>query len=124
MKVNVEQLQTILRVACLTEDRTPDEQRAMLRFALHVDSERASFFGGRTGTPPTMVWEVEQSYAPSEGRKVGLTGDQRRQLERLHAKFERCTRCGVLMGEHPVECLQAALEAFHVEHGPQERRLL
>ena len=118
MKVNDDELLLVLHLACLTEDRTPDEQRALLHLALKLDAERSSFACGRTGVPPTMVWHVEQTYAPSEGRKIGLTGAQRQQLGRIAAKFDECMTCGVIRGRHAIECLAADIETFHAEQSP------
>ena len=126
MKCNVEQLETVLHVACLTEDRSGDEQRAMLDLALKVDKERASFASSNPREPqvPIMVWTVEHTYQPSEGRKVGLRGEQRKQLEALHAKFVPCAACGVRAGDHPLKCLADDIEKHRRACGPQEGRLV
>lgn len=36
---NLDDLVTVIRLACLTEDRDPDEQRALLRLAVRCDTE-------------------------------------------------------------------------------------
>src|SRR5262245_23593198 len=124
VKVNPDELATVLQVACLTEDRTGDEQRAMLHLALKVDMDRAAFRWQSNPQVPKMVWEVEQSYSPSSGRRVGLRAPEREQLARLHAKFVPCAACGVRQGDHAVQCLSADLERHRAAHGPQEGRLV
>jgi len=116
----------VLLVACLTEDRTGDEQRAMLDLALKVDKERASFSALNPNPPevPTLTFHVERSYEPSEGRRVGLTGAQREQLKRLHEKFTPCAACGVRQGEHALQCLSADIERHRAECGAPEGQLL
>lgn len=125
MNVNVDQLATVLYVACLIEDRAGGEQRAMLDLALKVDKERAEFSAtAPPPQPPEMVEHVEDTYAPSEGRRVALTAPQRTQLAALHAKFDECKKCGVQRGAHAVECLRADVEAYRAVHGPPDGQLV
>lgn len=115
---------TVIEIACLTEDRDPEEQRAMLELALWVDNERARFLWGASPVPPTLTELVDKTYRddsveiddtlfgeePPSRRPVELMGAQRKQLAKLHAKFVPCDRCGVVKGAHAVECLVADLE--------------
>lgn len=121
---------TVIELACLTEDRDPSEQRAMLEAALWVDNERARFLSRKSApVVPFLTLLVDASYNPAEDdpddetlfgnspkkkvkrRPVELTTAQRNQLEKLHAKFKACERCGVWKGWHAVECLAADLAA-------------
>lgn len=89
MNVDVVQLARVIDLACFTEDRTPDEQRALLDLALAVD-----VYQGRIGVvtwpnpvAPCLVEAVRESYSPSEGRRVDLTKGQQEKYERLLAKW-------------------------------------
>lgn len=97
----------VLRVACLTEDRAPAEQRAMLAQALALDSERgafvsANFRGDRSPVPPTLVELVRQTYQ-TEGRRVDLTKQQQGLYKRLDEKWYVCSSCGAPRGMHPAD---------------------
>lgn len=95
---------TVLDVACLTEDRTPAEQRAMLAVALRLDKERG-LFSGTNPKPlmPCLVAHVRLTYNPSEGKRVDLSPAERRQHETLLAKWEACESCGEPVGAHPAQ---------------------
>lgn len=98
-----DELALVVRVACETEDRDPDEQRAMLAVALWVDLERGAFVTGNRPQPPSLVALVEETYDPSEGRRVHLTAGDRARYERLRARWEPCERCGAPAGTHPAD---------------------
>lgn len=131
--MNADQVAVVLRVACLTEDRAPDEQRAMLDLALWADTQRARFTTlTRRQTPqtrsdgpqyPTLTREVEDTYQP-EGKPMRLAAPQRETLTRLEAKFDECTTCGVMRGAHPVACLAADIDRWSRRNDPPEGRLL
>lgn len=91
----------VLDVACLTNDRGGDEQRAMLDLALEVDKARGAFMAHNTDlAPPVMVAHVEATYEPSTGRPVSLTAQQRKQYDALRARWEVCADCGWPQGLH------------------------
>jgi len=98
---NLTMMVTALDVACMTEDRSPTEQRALLDLALKLDKERGAFVSTNKAVhPPTLVAHVEATYDPSFGRTVSLTSGQREQYNRLLAAWSRCTVCGWAMGMH------------------------
>lgn len=122
-----ERLATVLHVACLTEDRSGVEQRAMLDLAVRLDTELASFAAADAPdapAPPRYTYEVDATYAPSEGRRIAPTADQRKRLVALEAKFDECEKCGVMAGAHAVDCFRADVEAYRAQHGPPEGALL
>lgn len=82
---------TVIEVACLTEDRSAVEQRALLDTALDLDRSRGEI-GVVTRMHPVRPYLVElvvSTYKPSAGREVGLTASQRRQYDALLAKWEQ-----------------------------------
>lgn len=96
-----EEEEAVLLVACLTEDRAPDEQRAMLAMALRLDKDWGEFTNMNTDRrSPCLTRLVEATYDPSEGRHVSLTSQQRGDLDRLEAKWQACERCGNPVGVH------------------------
>lgn len=96
-----EALERVIRLACLTEDRAGDEQRALLDVALGLDRRRGRFTTTNPNpVPPVLVYLVENTYDPSEGRRVKLDRAQRRQHDRLIAKWATCPKCGIPMGAH------------------------
>lgn len=118
--MNADMVAIVLEVACLTEDRTTVEQRAMLDLALWADAARAKFAGRNTPTPPRLTDTVRATWEPSEGRRIDLTVAQVKQLEGLHARFVPCDKCGVIRGRHAAACLtddlsRAALAPFTQE---------
>jgi hypothetical protein len=99
--MNAETMATVLRVACLTEDRDGSEQRAMLDLALYLDAERGRFSSGnRHPVAPTLVAIVEETYDPSEGRRIELTAAQRTQYDRMLRQWVQCGKCKHPMGAH------------------------
>lgn len=98
---NLTMLTRVLEVAALTEDRAPDEQRAMLNLALVIDMGRGAFVNTNHDLlPPTMVAHVEATYSPSSGRHIGLTTQQREKYERLRESWTPCSECGWPNGTH------------------------
>lgn len=98
---NTDQLVTVLEVACLTEDRSPGEQRALLALALRLDSDRGAWMAHNPDlAPPTLVAHVEATYDPSSGKPVSLTAAQREKYNRLCARWSRCRACSLPMGMH------------------------
>lgn len=95
-------LTEVLSIACLTEDRAPGEQRAMLDLALILDMGRGAFLhNNRELYPPTLVAHVEATYDPGKGvRQVSLTKAQREKYARLLERWARCDRCGWPAGMH------------------------
>ena len=97
-------LTEVLSVACLTEDRAPGEQRAMLDLALIIDLGRGAFmYRNHDLYPPTMVAHVEATYDPgslSGNRRVSLSKAQREKYNRLLKRWSRCEQCGWPMGIH------------------------
>jgi hypothetical protein len=98
-------LAQVIDLACLTEDRSPGEQRALLDVALAVDLDRGAFTSSNHYPhPPTLVAHVEATYNPSvEGeRRVTLTKDQRGKYDRLRERWTPCRDCGFPQGVHPL----------------------
>jgi hypothetical protein len=95
---------TVLLLACETNDRAPDEQRAVLNEALRLDMERGAFRYWRDADdapiPPTLVAHAEATYEPSFGRVVSLTSADRIRYERLLDRWARCEECGYPEGAH------------------------
>lgn len=87
----LDDLETVLQVACLTEDRSPVEQRALLRVAVKIEAARnastTQALTARWGQPPcTIVDEVEATYQPpEEGRPAALTTADRQRVDRRRA---------------------------------------
>ena len=100
---------TVIRLACMTEDRSTTEQRALLAEALRVDLARGSFARNRAGrtvvtrdpAPPELFVLARDTYAPSEGRWVTPTSAQMRSYEAAVAKWAPCPTCKAAMGCHP-----------------------
>lgn len=100
-----QEYETVLRVACLTEDRSSDEQRAMLAMALMLDGDFATYRPGKQEPRyPELTRLVEETYAP-EGRRVNLTAQQREALAAMEHRFDECSDCGVVMYRHAIQCL-------------------
>ena len=96
--MNAEQLATVVRVACLTEDRDPAEQRALMDVAHHIDLERSSS-SYRKPHPPELLKLVVATYE-TEGRRVEPPAAMIAQQDRLEALWRRCDRCSHPMGWH------------------------
>ncbi len=99
--MNIDTMATVLHVACLTEDRSPDEQRAMLDAALRIDCERAAFVvTNKHWRAPEMVAEVEATYDPSVGSRVTLNKAERARYDRLLRECSLHPACWHPMGAH------------------------
>lgn len=95
------ELGIVIKLACLTEDRAPDEQRAMLAVALRLDTELGEFVGtNRELQMPRYVGWVQNTYSPSEGKRVDLTKSQREKYDRLLERWAMCPTCNWPMGAH------------------------
>lgn len=99
------ELEHVLHLACLTEDRTSEEQRALLAVALRLDSEYASFESSNPDPRPpaltNLVLNTRTRDPEVDRRDVKLTGDQRRKLDSLYEKWRPCRVCAVPVGAHP-----------------------
>lgn len=94
----------VMTVACLTEDRDPAEQRAMLAVALRLDGALASFSTSNPEAhPPRYVNMVDETYMPADGKRVEMTGAQRAAYQKLVDKWTGCDECGAPAGVHPAE---------------------
>lgn len=112
----------VIDVACLIEDRAPDEQRAMLATALRLDCELGAFtVGNRWLQRPRYVRRVIATYNPAEGKPAGLSKQQLVRYRTLAGRWALCDECGYPMGGHyegdkcptlasDVDTLNAALE--------------
>lgn len=99
----------VVDLACLTEDRSPVEQRALLDVALQADLERGRFVvRNKAPEPPRLVEQVLDTYDPSSGRRVGLTAPQQRGYDALVERWSPCSVCEKPLGMHgPDECADA-----------------
>lgn len=94
-------LTAVVRLACFTEDRTAEEQHAMLNVAMHVDSERSAFMRWNTDlAPPMLTPDVIDTYDPSAGRAVHLSAAQRKKFDRMAEKWSTCLVCRCPLGVH------------------------
>lgn len=88
----LDDLETVVRLACLIEDRAPTEQRALLNVAASVEQERNATttrnLRARWGEPPCLlVEEADASYNPGKDRPVRLSSALRAKLERRRAHW-------------------------------------
>lgn len=96
-----EALITVVRLACLTNDRDAHEQHALLDVALDIDLERGAFRHNNAQlAAPVLVAAVQDTFEEHAGRKVGLTTVQQVQYERLCHKWDECTDCHWPIGMH------------------------
>lgn len=97
-----EVLVKVLEVACLTEDRSGPEHRAMLDLALELDKERGAFVvSNHYPAPPTLVAHVEATRSLVDNdQPVSLTEQQAKQYDALRARWRRCAQCGWPEGMH------------------------
>lgn len=85
-------LHLVVELACVTGDRTPAEQRALLNVAMKVEldlnagTSRNLRQRGRDAIPSRLVDLVESTYEP-EGRAVSLSVKDRDRVERQRARF-------------------------------------
>jgi hypothetical protein len=99
-------LALVVDVACLTEDRAPEEQRAMLAIALHVDCERGSIRQVAVEPEmqrPRLMLRVMQSYDPGDGKRVEPTKAQQERLLSLYDQWKLCPDCELPRGAHNVD---------------------
>lgn len=109
MSARIDDEALVLEVACLVEDRAPEEQRAMLATALRIDAERSAFVsanyrGDRLPIKPYLTARVEGTYEPSEGKRVALSVAQLQRWERMMARWNPCDECGAPVGAHLPGC--------------------
>lgn len=99
-----EAIDRVVRLACLTEDRDSQEQRALIDTAFRADLDRARMTALRLARgdsrPPELVALVVETYRPESGRRIEPTAAQERQLRRASEKWERCAECGKYRGQH------------------------
>lgn len=99
----------VVELACLTADRDPVEQRALIATALRLDRERGKFTAKAieqgTAHPPVLVDQVVATYGPEPdaGRPANLTTAQTAKLEKLREAWEPCETCGRPRGVHPAD---------------------
>lgn len=91
---HADDLELVVRLACLTEDRARDEQRALLRLAVKVEAEyNASTtrnMKARWDLPPcTLVDEVECSHRPGDSDPILLSAKDRERVDRRRVSFVR-----------------------------------
>lgn len=84
-------LERVVRLACLTEDRDSDEQRALLAVAASVESElnksTTRNMQARWGLPASTLTDlVDETYQP-EGRRVNLPPATREKLLRRRKRW-------------------------------------
>lgn len=84
----VDELALVVKLATETEDRSPDEQRALMAVALRVDKDRARFsVTNPVPIRPYLFQDVLDTYEPGEGRPIGAgkanLGKFRRMVERF-----------------------------------------
>ena len=84
-------LECVVRLACLTEHRDSDEQRALLAVAARVESElnksTTRNMTARWGQPASTLTDlVEDTYVP-EGRRVSLPKATREKLVRRRERW-------------------------------------
>lgn len=97
----------VIDLACLTEDRAPDEQRAMIEVALRLDCDLGAFTvtNRERMQAPRYLKRVCGTYNPSEGRTVRPTTQEARRYETLDQRWRLCTECKLPMGGHgPDRC--------------------
>lgn len=91
--MTADQLRTVVEVACLTADRAPAEQRALLAAATHVENDLNKAtnrnLARRADQPAcTLVDLVESTYDPAdEGRPVAVNAAVRAKLERRRQRW-------------------------------------
>lgn len=86
-----DQLAAVIGLACETEDRTPDEQRALFAVALRVDRDRAKYtLTNLVPHRPHLAALVVESYQPADDqRRANLSAADRRALERLDTDWAK-----------------------------------
>lgn len=117
MSIN-DDLALVLTLASMTEDRAPNEQRAMLAVALRLDLDRGAFVvGNRELQRPRWVRHVAATYDPSDGKPVGPTKSQAEQYARLTERWSLCDECGYPMGAHYADdrCPTLAIDQFRLD---------
>jgi hypothetical protein len=83
----------VVQLACLTADRAPAEQRALLNIAKRAELELNSVTTrnlrarGADASPSWLVDDVEGSYEPTDGRPVALSAKDRARIDRQRRLF-------------------------------------
>jgi hypothetical protein len=82
----LDDLTTLLELACLTEDRTDREQDAMLRVAAKVDTQANALTvtNRRSGPASRMYFEVAQTRDPDQPTRMNA-----KTADKLRAQAER-----------------------------------
>ena len=103
-------LATVISLACLTADRSPDEQKALLAVALQCDQQRGKFtITMRDASDPYLFFLVQQTYDPSDDDRIEPSKDQWERYGRLVAKWKPCPKCGKPVGAHAADKCREAL---------------
>lgn len=90
---NDEALALVIELACLTEDRSGEEQRALIDVALALDLKRGTLGTVTNKDPkrPTLTRHVVETYGPdglgNPRRPVGLTAPQEAKLAGLEQRW-------------------------------------
>lgn len=94
----------VVRLACLTEDRDPHEQRALLAVALRLDCANGSWAASNhhDRQAPVYVTLVLNTLDPALP-PVALTASQQAKYDRVAARWNTCPGCQQPVGAHPAE---------------------
>lgn len=92
-------LEVVVRLATLTEDRDPAEQRALIAVAASVENDLNTAttrnLRARWGRPASeLVDLVVATYAPSEGRPVAVPKAVREKLDRRRRRWTEAQASG------------------------------
>lgn len=86
----MDELALVVELAILTEDRAPEEQRALLRTALKVDVTRARWtITNPDPVEPHLTLRVAASYEPGDGRKIRVPAEVDRRFSRCVMSYRR-----------------------------------
>lgn len=115
----------VLEVASLIEDRTPQEQRAMIAMALRLDHDRgltaAQYRGDQLPIYPTLFDRVVDSYDPdTDQRQAHPSAKQWDTHGRQVAAWASCIRCTQPIGVHYLDD-KCPLSIHWVYPGGQQR---
>lgn len=89
VEVNADELRIVLDVACETEDRARDEQRAMLSLAFKLDTQTMKqTVTNKNPVISESTWRVLNSVdRDSEGGDVVLSGDRALRLQQMRDRL-------------------------------------